>query len=160
MDNTLKQPKFIIGWREWISLPDFHIPAIKAKIDTGARTSAIHAFQIEPFEKAGERYVRFCIHPLQGRDDISIPCEAKLIDQRKVTNSGGTTQKRYVISTTLELAGRQWEIELTLTNRDQMKFRMLLGRSAMRGHLIIDPQQSYQAGKMKAETLYKDSDNS
>lgn len=158
MANTLKQPKFIIGWREWISLPDFHVPAIKAKIDTGAKTSAIHAFDVEPFEKNGEQFVRFCIHPLQGRDDVSIPCEAKLIDKRKVTNSGGTSQKRYVIATTLEIGGQRWEIELTLTNRDEMKFRMLLGRSAMRGHLIVDPQLSHQTGKLKAESLYMDSE--
>lgn len=160
MAKTSKQPKAIIGWREWISLPDFHVPAIKAKIDTGARTSAIHAFDIEPFERRGERHVRFHIHPLQGRDDISIPCEAKLVDKRKVKNSGGISQKRYVISTTVDIAGRQWEIELTLTNRDEMKFRMLLGRSAMKGRLIVDPQKSYQAGKFDLETLYTEVENS
>nr|WP_287410763.1 ATP-dependent zinc protease [Pseudodesulfovibrio sp.] len=156
MAKTPKQPKMIIGWREWISLPDFFIPAIKAKIDTGAKTSAIHAFQIEPFERSGEKYVRFYIHPLQGRDDVSIPCEARIIDKRKVTNSGGIGQKRYVIGTTVEIAGRQWEIELTLTNRDEMKFRMLLGRSAMKGVLIVDPQQSHQTGIVNTEKIYKD----
>ncbi len=158
MTKTPKQPKIIIGWREWVSLPNFFVPAIKAKIDTGAKTSAIHAFHIEPFERAGKRYVRFYIHPLQGRDDISIPCEAKLIDKRKVTNSGGKSQKRYVIGTTVEIAGRRWEIELTLTNRDEMKFRMLLGRSAMKGHLLVDPQLSHQAGRIEAESLYMDSE--
>ncbi len=149
-----KQPKMIIGWREWVSLPDFCVPGIKAKIDSGAATSAIHAFDIEPFDKAEGRFVRFNIHPLQGRHDIVIPCEAKLIDRRMVKNSGGKSQKRFVIETTLNIAGFHWTIDLTLTNRDQMKFRMLLGRSAMRGRLIIDPHLSYQAGKHHSSTFY------
>lgn len=154
MAKIHKQPKMIIGWREWISLPDFRVPGIKVKVDTGAATSAIHAFNIVPFEKDGERFVRFNIHPLQGRHDVSIPCEAKLIDRRKVTNSGGQSQNRYVIETAMEIAGQRWTIDLTLTNRDQMKFRMLLGRSAMRGKLIVDPHLSYLAGKHSSATFY------
>tara|TARA_Y100001954_G_scaffold238949_1_gene309753 strand:- start:7398 stop:7877 length:480 start_codon:yes stop_codon:yes gene_type:complete len=149
-----KQPKMIIGWREWVSLPDFAVPGIKVKIDTGAATSAIHAFNIEPFDRDGERFVRFDIHPIQQRDDISFHCEAPLIDRRKVKNSGGHTQKRFVIQTALEIGGRKWMMDLTLTNRDQMKFRMLLGRSAMKGRLIVDPQLSYQAGKYSSATFY------
>ncbi|QGY41991.1 ATP-dependent zinc protease [Pseudodesulfovibrio cashew] len=149
-----------IGWREWISLPDFFVPAIKAKIDTGAATSAIHAFDVTTFTRDGQRFVRFCIHPLQGRDDISIPCEAPLLDKRKVKNSGGRSQERYVVGTTLEVAGRRWPIELTLTSRDEMKFRMLLGRSAMRGRLVVDPHLSYQAGKIEIETCYPDLEDS
>ena len=152
--KTHKHPQMIIGWREWVSLPDFHVPGIKAKVDTGATTSAIHAFDMEPFDIDGERHIRFSIHPLQGQDSISIPCEAKLIDRRKVRNSGGTAQKRFVVETTLGIAGQQWKIELTLTNRDEMKFRMLLGRSAMKKRLIVDPQLSFQAGKMHTTTLY------
>ncbi|WP_320007186.1 ATP-dependent zinc protease [Maridesulfovibrio sp.] len=152
---THKQPKMIIGWREWVSLPDFCVPGIKAKIDTGAASSAIHAFDIEPFDNNGIPFVRFSIHPLQGRHDIVIPCEAKLVDRRKVTNSGGKSQNRYVVETTLSIAGRQWPIELTLTNRDQMKFRMLLGRSAMSGRILADPQLSYQAGKYSSSTFYQ-----
>lgn len=152
--NTHKQPKMIIGWREWVSLPDFRVPGIKVKVDTGAATSAIHAFDIEPFERNGERFVRFNIHPLQGRHDISIPCESKLIDKRQVKSSSGQSQNRYVVRTTLVIAGRQWAIDLTLTNRDQMKFRMLLGRSAMRKRIIVDPHLSYQAGKHSSATFY------
>lgn len=154
MAKTPKQPKLIIGWREWVSLPDFSVPGIKVKVDTGAATSSIHAFNIEQFELDGEPYVRFIIHPLPGRRDIAIPCEAKLLDKRKVTNSGGETQKRFVIETTVEIAGRQWKTELNLTNRDTMKFRMLLGRSAMKERIIVDPQLSYQAGKPETKTLY------
>ncbi|QJB58443.1 ATP-dependent zinc protease [Pseudodesulfovibrio sp. zrk46] len=144
----------IIGWREWVSLPDFCVPGIKVKVDSGAATSAIHAFDIVPFERDGAQFVRFNIHPLQGRHDISIPCEAPLVDRRKVTNSGGQSQKRFVVRTTLEIVGRRWSIDLTLTNRDQMKFRMLLGRSGMSQRLIVDPQLSYQAGKYNSATFY------
>ncbi len=154
-EKRTKHPKLVIGWREWLSLPDFDVPGIKAKIDTGAATSAIHAFAIMPFERDGERYVRFNLHPLQGRDDVTVPCEAKLVDRRKVKNSGGKTQTRYVIVTTVAIAGQRWEIELTLTNRDQMQFRMLLGRSAMKGHLVVDPQLSHQTGKPDLNKLYK-----
>ena len=149
-----RQSKLIIGWREWISLPDFDVPGIVAKVDTGAATSSIHAFDVEPFTLDGKRFVRFSIHPLKGRDDVVIPCQAMLIDKRDVRNSGGEVQNRYVVKTTLEIAGQRWEIELTLTNRDEMKFRMLLGRSAMRGRLLVDPDLSYQTGKRKSKNLY------
>ena len=142
----------IIGWREWIALPDLNVPAIKAKVDTGARTSALHAFDVEPFELDGKPFVSFNVHPLQGDDDLVIPCTAPLVDRRKVTNSGGQSQRRYVIATTLLLAGRSWPIELTLTNRDEMKFRMLLGRNAMSGRLVVDPALSTQCGGLGAKT--------
>ncbi len=147
-------PKMLIGWREWAALPDLAIPAIKVKLDTGARTSAIHAFDIDPFEKNGQRFVRFAIHPLQGRDDVSVVCEAKQLEQRNVKNSGGISHRRYVIQTRILLAGRSWPIELTLANRDQMKFRMLIGRSSMSGNLLVDPQLSFLAGRMSPLTLY------
>lgn len=154
MAKNPRAPKMVIGWREWVALPDFQVPGIKAKVDTGASTSAIHAFDIEPFECHGKQHVRFSIHPLQGRDDVAVPCEAKLVDKRTVVNSGGQAQRRFVVATTLEIAGRKWEIEMTLTNRDSMKFRMLLGRSAMTGRLIVDPHQSYTAGKPNVSLLY------
>jgi hypothetical protein len=149
-----REPKMIIGWREWLALPELNIPAIKAKIDTGAKTSALHAFDVAPFEQDGIRFVSFNIHPLQGNDKIVIPCTAPLVDRRKVTNSGGQSQKRYVIGTTLQIAGRSWPIELTLTNRDEMKFRMLLGRNAMSGKLIVDPHLSMQAGNQYGAEIY------
>lgn len=153
--KRIKEPKMIIGWREWLALPDLGVPAIKAKVDTGARTSALHAFDVTPYEENGRQYVSFHVHPLQGNDDISIPCTAPLIDRRKVTNSGGQSQKRYVIGTTLLIAGRSWPIELTLTNRDQMKFRMLLGRNAMSGRLVVDPTLSMQAGTKYGNKMYE-----
>lgn len=151
----IKEPKMIIGWREWLALPDLDVPAIKAKVDTGAKTSALHAFDVEPFEKDGVQYVSFNVHPLQGNDSLSIHCSAPLVDRRKVRNSGGQSQKRYVIATTLQIAGRSWPIELTLTNRDEMKFRMLLGRNAMSGRLIVDPHLSLQAGSKHGTKTYE-----
>ncbi|BBD08084.1 ATP-dependent zinc protease [Desulfovibrio ferrophilus] len=150
----IKNPKMLIGWREWVAFPDWGVPGLKAKIDTGAKTSALHVYEPEVFERDAKRFLRFQIHPLQNRDDVSIPCEAELVERRRITNSGGQTQRRYVVRTTVELAGRCWPIELTLTNRDQMKFRMLLGRSAMSGQLLVDPQLSYQGGKRNTKTLY------
>lgn len=134
--------KIQIGWREWLALPELNISAIKAKIDTGARTSALHAFFVEPFEKDGRKMVRFGVHPLQGREDIEIICEHPVKDYRQVSDSGGHREMRYVIETTVKLGDRCWPAEMTLTNRDNMKFRMLLGRTAMHGITVI-PEKSF-----------------
>jgi hypothetical protein len=141
------EDKISIGWREWFGLPDLSIPAIKAKVDTGARTSALHTFALEPFERNGVQWVRFGIHPGQ-RDNTEVWCEAIVSDQRNVTDSGGHTEPRYVIETTITLPARRWKVEVTLTNRENMRFRMLLGRTAMKsGGLIVNPTASYLASK-------------
>ncbi len=139
--------KLVVGWREWVALPQFDIDAIKAKIDTGARTSAVHAFNISPFHKDGEDWVRFDVHPYQRNDEIYKTCGAEVVDYRWVTNSGGGREKRFVIVTMLYLGSNAWPIEVTLTDRDQMGFRMLLGRTAMERRLIVDPALSYCLSK-------------
>ena len=136
-----------IGWREWLSLPDLGIPYLKAKVDTGARTSALHACYLEPFHEHGVAMVRFGIHPLQRRTDIVIDCTAAVIDRRDVTDSGGHREKRYVIETRAVLGDVSWSLELTLTNRDSMRFRMLLGRTAMEDRFVVDPSASYLLGQ-------------
>ncbi len=144
--------KLIVGWREWVALPALAIPAIKAKVDTGARTSALHAFLLEPFWAHGVRKVRFGIHPLQKRTDLAIICVAKVVDQRIVTDSGGHREQRYVIETPIRLDTAEWLVEVTLTNREEMRFRMLLGRTALDQRMIVDPALSYQTGRALARS--------
>ena len=137
----------IIGWKEWLALPDLGIPAIKAKIDTGARTSALHTFSIEDYATGGKWMVRFGIHPLQKRQDIELYCEAPVVDRRRVKDSSGRTETRYTIETKAILGSEEWPIQITLTNRDSMMFRMLLGRTALERRFAIDPARSYLTGR-------------
>ena len=137
----------MIGWREWCVLPELGLPPVKAKVDTGARTSCLHAFTIEPYSKDGKQWVNFGIHPHQHDNETEIYCDAEVIDQREVSDSGGHKEKRYVILTQLILGQQEWPIEITLSNRDTMLFRMLLGRTAMYNHLTVDPASSFLLGK-------------
>jgi hypothetical protein len=142
-----KTEKTVIGWREWVSLPLLGIPSIKAKIDTGARTSALHAFKIEPVIRRGKLKVRFFVHPLQRSEKPEIECIADVVDMRTVIDSGGKREKRFVINTPVHMGDSQWDIEVTLTDRKDMLFRMLLGRSGLRGHMIVDPGRSFLGDK-------------
>lgn len=138
-----------IGWREWIALPELGLPAIKTKVDSGARTSALHAFDIERFQAEGRDRVRFKTHPLQYKYIPVNECEAALLDVRSVTSSSGQTEVRHVIETTLKIGDVLWPIELTLTNRTNMRFRMLLGRHAMKHRAVLNPGHSYLTGTRK-----------
>lgn len=133
----------ILGWEEWVSLPDLGLPAVKAKIDTGARTSALHAFAIEPYRDREQQMVRFRMHPIPGRHDIIVTCNAPVIDRREVASSNGDREVRYVIATRIAIGGRMWPIELTLTNRESMSYRMLVGRQAIRDDIFVDPDASF-----------------
>lgn len=143
------EPMITLGWREWVGLPGLGIRQIKAKIDTGARTSTLHAFEIEAFEAHGKKSVRFKIHPVQRDNDTVIECVADVIDQRLVSDSGGHREKRWVIRTDIVIGPHTWPAEMTLTGRDDMLFRMLLGRTAMKNRARVDPSRSYLVGKKR-----------
>lgn len=138
--------KPVLGWREWISLPDLGL-AVKAKVDTGARSSALHAFDIEHFQHRRERWVRFKVHPVQRETRTTVITEAALVDEKTVRDSGGNETVRPVIVTPIQIQDVRWDIEITLTNRDVMGFRMLLGRQAIRGHYVVDPARSFLLGR-------------
>lgn len=147
MTTKQKPQPLVVGWREWVSLPDLGIDKIKAKVDTGARTSALHAINLRAFRRGGEHWARFEVLPMQGKGGPTIRCEAPVRDHREVRSSSGNTDMRVVIETTLEVAGQKWPIEVTLTNRRDMRFRMLLGRTALRGKALVDPRRSFMTGK-------------
>lgn len=142
--SVSKRPHATVGWREWVSLPELNIVRIKAKVDSGARTSALHAFALRPFKQNEKHYIRFKIHPIQRKTDTTVECVAEVEDIRWVTDSGGHRERRYVIKTMLMVGKETWPIEITLTNRDTMHFRMLLGRTAMKHRVVVNPALSFQ----------------
>ena len=137
----------IIGWREWVGLPDLGISQIKVKVDTGARSSSLHAYDVHQFDREGETWVRFKVHPIQRRTHEFIGTEARILESRSVRSSSGKATLRPVIFTNVTLLGVTWPVEVTLANRDEMGFRMLLGREAYRGRFLVDAGQSYYGGK-------------
>jgi hypothetical protein len=138
-----------MGWREWSSLPDLGIERIKVKVDTGARTSALHAFDVEELEREGETWLRFRVHPLQRNARTTVEAQARLIDRRGVRSSTGRVTVRPVIRTRVVLGGESFPIEVTLVRRDLMGFRMLLGRQALRKRFVVDPDRSFLMGKKR-----------
>ena len=155
------QNKIILGSEEWCSFPELGIPTIKARVDSGAKTSALHAINIAPFKKEGQNWVKFDINPIQNTVKTIIHCESPLVDKRVVKSSSGFREERYVIQTNLEIGNSNWLIEMTLTNRDSMGFRMLLGREAMSGRVLVDPEQQYLLGQPTSDSLkevYKNSE--
>lgn len=142
----------VAGWREWVALPDLDVRWVKAKLDTGARSSAIHAYDMEEVERDGEPWVSFEIHPWQRSDLDATRVELPIVDRRTVRSSTGHEEDRLVVSTTIRVVGLELVAELTLANRDEMGFRMLVGREAMRGALLIDPGRSYLGGRPSRKT--------
>lgn len=141
----------MLGWREWVALPALDVPLLECKVDTGARTSALHAFYVEPFEENGIRRVRFGLHPDADSTETELHCLADIHDERVVSDSGGHREKRIVVLTPVVLGDRSWPIEITLTNRDTMRFRMLLGRSAIADNFVVDPGASRLMKKPAAQ---------
>jgi hypothetical protein len=133
----------LVGWREWINLPDLGVDRIKVKVDSGARTSALHAFNLQAFRENDQEWVTFSLHPLQQNTQLEVPCRALVKEHRIVRDSGGHEETRVVIETNVTLGDERWPIELTLTDRENMGFRMLLGRNAVKGLFYIDPTQSF-----------------
>lgn len=146
-----KKEKTLIGWREWADLPDFEVTGVNAKIDTGAKSSAIHAFRIRETVLEGVDHVEFYLHPVQRRKKPEVFCCAPIADRRVIRSSNGQEEERYVIETRLRLNGRVWKIDLTLTNRDAMGFRLLIGRDALKRRFLIDPGASYLLGSNDKE---------
>lgn len=136
----------ILGWREWVALPELGIAKLRCKVDTGAKTSTLHAFYVEEFEDNGVLKVRFGLHPDEKNSEIEIHEEAVVFDQREVTDSGGHKEKRYVIKTPVILGTETWDIEVTLTNRDTMSHRMLLGRRAIMDDYLVDSGATHLMG--------------
>lgn len=145
--RSRRPPPETLGWREWAALPDLGIETIKVKLDTGARTSSLHAVDLVRFDRDGREWVRFGVHPRQRSTQSVVQTEAEIIDERWVRNSGGQREFRPVIETRIGIGGSVWKIELTLSRRDEMGFRMLLGRQALRGRAVVDPSRSYRAGR-------------
>jgi hypothetical protein len=142
----------LIGWREWVALPDFGISEIKAKVDSGARSSSLHAYNIKVFERRNEQWVRFGVHPVQKNSKIAVQVESPIVEFRSVRNSSGLARIRPVILTHVELMNMCWLVELTLAGRDNMGFRMLLGREAFRGRFLVDGGRSFYGGRPGRKT--------
>ena len=148
MNKKISKQLPVIGWREWLVLPDLNICKVKAKVDTGARTSALHTFSVDAYQKNNQQWVRFAIHPLQYNTDVVVECDAPVKDRRMVTDSGGHKQRRNVIETIVHIGSYHFASELTLTDRDTMRFRMLLGRTAINGRFLVDSRASYLQGSL------------
>lgn len=145
----------IIGWREWLGLPDLGIEQIKAKVDTGARSCSLHAMDLDIYRRSGREFVSFKVLPLQRTKTRAVRVRAPIVEHRTVRSSSGHESSRPVIRTTVHLLGQQWPIDLTLAARDEMGFRMLLGREAIRGRFLVDPQRSFYGGQPKPSARKK-----
>lgn len=160
--NAPPDDKIVVGSEEWLALPELGIPAIKARVDSGAKTSSLHAFNIRGFKRDGVSWVSYELHPLQKDRQVIVRCESEVADRRVVKSSSGVGEKRYVIRTQLELGGERWDVEITLANRDSMGYRMLFGREAMKNRILVDPSASQLCGNRsqeEIESLYGQADS-
>lgn len=148
VEEIIQDKEMVFGWEEWVELPGLGLPAVRAKIDTGARSSSIHAFMIEPYGRAEKPRVRFGVHPVPERPEVVVYCTAELVDQREVTSSNGETELRYIVRTPVRVGGQEWPIEISLTNRESMQYRMLVGRTALRDNIIVDPNRACVQGEL------------
>ncbi|MBC2932038.1 RimK/LysX family protein [Nocardioides sp. zg-1228] len=157
--STAPQPpaldKVVLGWREWVALPQAGVPWVKAKIDTGARSSSMHAFDLEAHERDGQQRVRFSIHPWQRSDDDLVELDLPVLDRREVRSSNGQAEQRYAVALDVTLAGRTITTEMTLSNRDEMGFRMLIGREALARGFLVDASVSYAGGRPRRSVRRK-----
>ena len=152
-----RSPLAHLGWREWVALPELGVKLLKCKVDTGARTSALHTFRIDRFRQRNKDWVHFGLHPKSKHADVIVECTAEIVDERLVTDSGGHREQRIVIQTPVVIGSNCWPIELTLTDRDTMRFRMLLGRTAINQRFTVDPAASYLAGRPRMASTLKGS---
>jgi len=143
----MTKKEMTLGWEEWVAMPELGLPAVLAKVDTGAKTSSLHAFMIEPYGRQNRKRVRFGIHPIPERPDIQVFCSGELVDQREITSSNGESEWRYVIRTLVSIGDEEWPIEVSLTNRETMQYRMLLGRSALKHNITVDPVSARLQGE-------------
>lgn len=141
-----QKPPTVIGWREWVSLPQLGVTTLRAKIDTGARTAALHAFGLETFERDGVTFARFAVHPNHRKPGPAVVAEAPILDERSIKNSGGVAEDRFVIATRIMIGTHKFNAEVTLSRRDEMGFPMLLGRQTIRRRFLVDPGRSYLIG--------------
>jgi len=155
IQDAFQDKELVVGWEEWLELPKLGLPAVKAKVDTGARTSSIHAFMIEPYKARGKDRIRFGVHPVPDRPDITVFCTAELVEQREITSSNGETELRYIIRTPVRIGGQEWPIEISLTNRESMQYRMLFGRTALKDNVIVDPNSSCVQGVLSPDLYDK-----
>ncbi len=146
--------KIIVGSEEWCSLPMLGIPLIKARVDSGAKTSSLHAFNIRKFQRNSVPWVSYELHPIQHNRRVIVRCESEIIDRRTVKSSSGVAEKRYVIKSLIQLSGQSWEIEMTLANRDSMGYRMLLGRAAMKERILVDPSAKLLCGDFTKDEVH------
>lgn len=147
--------KMVAGSEEWVSLPGLGLPMIKVRVDSGAKTSALHAVNISPFQRNGESWVSFDVFPIQFDGKRVVHCEAQVVDMRTIKSSTGNRETRYVVKTSIQLNEETWDIEVSLTNRDSMGYRMLLGREAMRGKMLVDPESSFLFGELDKDSVEK-----